>query len=431
MQRRVPAPMTTPPPGYPPPQGPPGYPPPGFQPPAPGYGPPLGYPAPGYPPPGYPPPGATPSWYPPPGYPPPGPPPSGYPPPGYPAPGYPPQGYPHQGYPPPELRPGIIPLRPLTLSELFNGSIAYIRRSPKATLGLSTIVIVATQLLALALQLIPLMLLGRMSLLQGSAGDVAAAVLVQVPALLTTALAGILLNGMLTVVVGRAVFGASITISQAWQRIRGRLGALIGLALLEMLAVLALIAVLAGVIAGLAAVDTTLAVVIGIPLALAAVVGLTYIWVKLTFAPVAIILERRPMVASIRRSFALVRGDFWRVFGILLLTGILVSIIAGALGFPFEFAGSMITGLSSTTDLLVLGAVLSAVGAAIGRIVTTPFAAGVTVLLYTDRRMRAEAFDLVLRTGADMLHYADNSPATIPEAPPYTDPTDLLWLTRQ
>ena len=44
--------------------------------------------------------------------------------------------------------------------------------------------------------------------------------------------------------------------------------------------------------------------------------------------------------------------------------------------------------------------VLFSVGGAIGQIVTGPFSAGVIVLQYTDRRIRSEAFDLVLKTGA-------------------------------
>jgi hypothetical protein len=63
---------------------------------------------------------------------------------------------------------------------------------------------------------------------------------------------------------------------------------------------------------------------------------------------------------------------------------------------------------------------VSAVGSAIGRIITAPFGAGVVVLLYTDCRIRAEAFDLVLQTGAA-------------GGPAYTRPaasTDYLWLTR-
>ena len=53
----------------------------------------------------------------------------------------------------------------------------------------------------------------------------------------------------------------------------------------------------------------------------------------------------------------------------------------------------------------------------IGQILVLPFVAGVTVLLYTDRRIRAEAFDLVLRTGAA-------------GGQQYGASTDGLWLTQ-
>ena len=49
-----------------------------------------------------------------------------------------------------------------------------------------------------------------------------------------------LLSGMLTVIVGRAVFGSPITIGETWAKIRGRLLPLLGLALLEAAAVAAL-----------------------------------------------------------------------------------------------------------------------------------------------------------------------------------------------
>ena len=59
----------------------------------------------------------------------------------------------------------------------------------------------------------------------------------------------------------------------------------------------------------------------------------------------------------------------------------------------------MLMGSESTTTTLI-ALVLVAVGGAVGQIITAPFSAGVVVLLYTDRRIRAEAFDLVLQTGA-------------------------------
>ena len=75
-------------------------------------------------------------------------PPPGYPPPGYPPPGYAPPGYaPAAGYAAWPLKPGVIPLRPLSLSDIFNGAVAYVRANPKASLGLTTVVVVAAQIL--------------------------------------------------------------------------------------------------------------------------------------------------------------------------------------------------------------------------------------------------------------------------------------------
>jgi fluoride ion exporter CrcB/FEX len=84
---------------------------------------------------------------------------------------------------------------------------------------------------------------------------------------------------------------------------------------------------------------------------------------------------------------------------------------------PFSIAAQFILALNTSVLDLLIGITVASIGAAIGEIVTAPFNAGVIVLLYTDRRMRAEAFDLVLQTGAAGGPYATAS-------------TDNLWLTR-
>jgi hypothetical protein len=398
----------------------------------------AGPPTPGYPPPGYPPPGyqghPTPPYqgYPPPGaYPPPGYPPPGYPPPGYGAPGgYPPPGYPPPGYPPPgygaplALKPGVIALRPLTLSDIFNGAVAYIRANPKATLGLTTVVVVAAQLLALALSVGPFAVTGRLQptlngqevstglLIGSSASSIAGAA--------ATWLSSILLSGMLTVVVGRAIFGASITVKEAWQRLRPRLWALIGFAVLQVLGAVVLVTIGVLIIAGVAvAANGTAAAVVGVPLVIALAVGMIYLATMLMFTPSLIVLERLRIFPAIARSFKLVRNDFWRVFGIWLLAMIVTSVVAGAVSVPFSLGGQILLTAASSTMALLFALVLLSVGSAIGQIITAPFSAGVVVLLYTDRRIRAEAFDMVLQTGAWLG----------PGAPP--DSTDHLWLTRQ
>jgi hypothetical protein len=381
---------------------------------------PAGPPPPGYPPPGYYPPPSY-QGYPPPGYPPPGYPPPGYPPPGYPPPGYAPPWYP-QG-PPPALKPGVIPLRPLGLSDIFNGAIAYVRMNPKATLGLTTAVVVVAQLIALVMQIGPLAATGGLTSVS-EGGDVSDTALIgsslsSLASVATTGLATIVLSGLLTVVVGRAVFGAHITIGEAWQRARGRLLALIGFVVLEFFGAVILIVVVVGVlVATISAVNGGAAFVIGAPLVVALVVALVYLGVKLSFAPTLIVLERLDIVSAVRRSFALVKNDFWRVFGIIALGQLVSGIIAGAVSVPFSFGGQLllVMGSGSMTGAII-GLILMAIGGAIGQIITSPFNAGVVVLLYTDRRMRAEAFDLVLQSGA----------ATPPGTP--ADSTDHLWLT--
>ncbi len=171
-------------------------------------------------PPGYPPPGYPPSGYPPPGY---------YAPPGYPAPAYPGYGSPYgtpgygpAGYPPPApqaLKPGVVPLRPLTLSDIFNGAVSFIRLNPKATLGMTVVVVVVAQVIALLIQLIPMSSVGLLdpsnyNISQGepvTGSEMLTLLLTGLPASITTIVAAIVLSGLLTVVVGRSVFGAKIT----------------------------------------------------------------------------------------------------------------------------------------------------------------------------------------------------------------------------
>jgi hypothetical protein len=317
------------------------------------------------------------------------------------------------------IKPGVIPLRPLSLSDIFNGAVGYIRANPKATLGLTTVVVLITQILSLLLQVGPLAFTGRVGATTGQElttpivlGSIASAA----AGGLATALAAILLSGMLTVVVGRAVFGSKITVGEAWERVRGRLLALIGLSALEVLAVVVLVGAAAAAIAGiLFAANTGVAVVIGIPLVLALIAALAYLFTALAFAPVAIVLERKPVWDSISRSFALVRNHFWRVLGIRLLAGVVATVVAGAVSVPFSIAGQLVMFDADTAGPFILATAITSVGSAIGQIVTAPFTAGVVVLLYTDTRIRAEAFDLVLQTGA--------------AGPAAGASTDNLWLT--
>ena len=345
--------------------------------------------------------------------------PQGYPPPGY---GYgygPPSGYPPLA-PPPALKPGVIPLRPLTLTEIFNASITYVRTNPKATLGLTIIVVVIGQVLTLLMQIGPLASSGALSGMSGAGADeisdsaIVSLLVSSLASIITTLLAGIVLSGLLTVVVGRAVFGSTIGIGEAWRRVRGRLLPLLAMAAIELVGAAVLIAIAIGiaVAVGLILGDAA-AFVVGGLLALGMTALLVYLYTMLSFAPTLIVLERIGLRAAITRSFALVKTGFWRVLGIRLLAVVVAGLVSSAMTAPFSFVGQIMLTLGETTATTVIAIVLISLGGAIGEIITAPFSAGVVVLLYADRRIRAEAFDLVLQTGA-MAPVAS---------------TDDLWLT--
>lgn len=311
----------------------------------------------------------------------------------------------------------VIPLRPLSLTDIFNGSLAYVRTNPKATLGLATVVVLASQIVTLALQIGPLSALGEFDpTLQGetpSSGTIAVFAVGVFVGIVVTTLASLLLSGMLTVVIGRSVFGGTITIGEAWRRLRGRLPALIGLTVLQALALVVVVGVVAVVIVGAGALGGGLAAfAIGMPIVLLTLVGVLYVSTILLFAPAVIVLEHLGIVDAVKRSFTLVNKDFWRVFGIWVLATIVAGVMAWGVGAPFNVAGQIMTMVADGPTVPAL--ILTAVGGAIGQIVTAPFSAGVVVLLYADRRFRAEAFDLMLQTGAG--------------APVET--TDQLWLPR-
>lgn len=329
--------------------------------------------------------------------------PAGYPP----YPGYPP---PHPGYLPPTggpavWKPGVIPLRPLSLSDIFNGAVNYVRANPLATLGLTTLIVVLTSILDLALEL------GRPTL-----GENAGLVAGFLSSAVVTALATILLSGMLTVVVARAVLGSEITIGEAWRKVRGRLPSLIALSLLEILAVALLVAGVALVVVGVAGTaGGVTAALIGVPLALTTLLAIGYLFTVLSFAPVAVVLERKPVLASVRRSFALVRNRFWRILGTRLLATLVAIMVSAAVLVPFVVIGGVLSMDHGSGGTDAVSTLLGTVGQAIGQIITAPFTAGVVVLLYVDARIRSEAFDLLLQTGAS------------PGLP--TAQHDALWLT--
>ena len=105
----------------------------------------------------------------------------------------------------------------------------------------------------------------------------------------------------------------------------------------------------------------------------------------------AVVVEGGRAASALGRSFALIRGSWWRIFGITLVLG-LVAIGLSILVNPF-------IALSTGADLdpsTGLGAAVNEVAALIVVTITTPvlFIAG--TLLYYDMRVRREKYDLAM-----------------------------------
>lgn len=335
-------------------------------------------------------------------------------------------GFPHRtgGWQPPP-KPGVVPLRPLGLGELIDGSVQTMRQNPRVMFGLSAVVMAVAVVLSTLL-----LLLGLPRLVTGleSSGDTlsteqiastasAGIIAVLVPAVLQS-FAVVVLTGVLILAVSDAVLGRRPGVGEVVRRARGRIVALIGLSLLTgFILLLALLLLLApGTIllttGGSAWIGGTM---LGLGFVAAVVVGV-WLWVRFAFAAPALLLEELGVVPALRRSWRLGLGSWWRMFGILLLTAIIAGFANGLLAVPFSVLGGVIGALltsGSDGSALTGEAISSAVGG-LGTIlattVTAPFSAAVTALLYIDLRMRREGLDVVLARAAA-------EPAPPPTAP--------------
>lgn len=294
------------------------------------------------------------------------------------------------------VKPGVIPLRPLGVGEILDGAFSTIRSRPAMMLGFAAVIVIITQLIVVALTY-PLLddvnqVANDPNLTDSELIDAGLAGLaVSGITLAVTIVYRVLLSGFVTVVVGTAVLGQSIGFAAVWERVRPRLLSLLGMTLIYP-------AVLVGVsvvLVMLAVVAAPLAVLLG----LAVVVVGIWLLVMFSLATPALMLENAGVGQAFGRSRLLTRDSWWRIFGITLLAWVITFIIALIITLPFEiFGGGFNNGFATAptgTYLLV-----STIGIIIASTVTEPFIAAVTVLLYTDQRMRREGLDIMLARAA-------------------------------
>jgi len=321
------------------------------------------------------------------------------------------QGMPYAPAPPPpqftEPQPGVVPLRPLTLGDMFAGAWRAIWHNPAVMIGLSLLIIVIANIVG-ALLGWPLM--GPMTSWVNESIDQARTI--PDPAIqgalqnfvfdarntstlfgtgITSTLVTPIVSGVLAVAVSQAVLGNRISMGDTWRRVASRIGALIGWAILSAIAAALLVVIgtlaIAGITLLLANLSEAFAAAVAVLLVIALVVVIIWLSIRLLFVPVAIVVEQATIRQALRRSWELTRHHFWRIFGIYLLTSLLMGIITSLISIPFSAISAAIAlgGGGGIGSLL-----LSLLTNIISSLVTLGFTAGVMTLLYIDSRIRSE-----------------------------------------
>ncbi|MDN3249827.1 hypothetical protein J2S54_004264 [Streptomyces sp. DSM 42143] len=317
------------------------------------------------------------------------------------------------GGPPPAAKPGVIPLRPLGVGEILDGAVSTMRTYWRTVLGISLTVAVFTEIIVVLLQGLVLDDVGSEALNDPDAtlselGDAMADTTINSGVIFLISLIGtVLATALLTTVTSRAVLGRSVTIGEAWRDARPQVARLFGLIVLLLLIVAGIVTV--GMAPGLivaAAGGGGAGVALAVLGMLASGVVAVWLMVRFSLASPALMLEKQGIKKAMGRSTKLVRGSWWRVFGIQLLATIIANVVASIIVIPFAFLAAALSGggvggfLEGTGGLGWTFLIVSGIGSVIGSMITFPITAGVTVLLYIDQRIRREALDLELARAA-------------------------------
>ncbi|MEO9176653.1 MAG: hypothetical protein ABI317_14155 [Gaiellales bacterium] len=147
------------------------------------------------------------------------------------------------------------------------------------------------------------------------------------------------------------------------------------------------------------------------------------VWLFISWAialPV-LLTENARGTKALRRSFRLVKGRWWATFGALVLAYILSAVVGGGIAALLSAASLSGSGHSTLVDI-----VLRVVSGSISSLLTVPFAAALTVVIYLDLRVRKEGFDVQLLAAQIGLE-----PGAVPVVPaPPSGPVGPLGESR-
>lgn len=284
-------------------------------------------------------------------------------------------------------QPGVIPLRPLSLGDLFEGTFRTIRSNPGVLFGFSFAI---QAVVAIAVSFLSYVVFSRFmtsfddprlrgDMLETLAAQLSSEIFSYGALVVTSFIAGIFLVGIMSSAVSEAVLGRRLTLGEAWMKFRPRFWSLLGVTVVTsviLTTIAAVIILLTLFIFGMLALNASggneagyaviflLLMMVGF---ISTGVAIYAVQTKLLYAPIVAVLEEKGVWQSLVRSWTLTHGCFWKTVGRLLLIGILTSIItsliSGATGIlagiasivmPFDVMQSLIMGLSVLSSGLVI-----------------------------------------------------------------------------
>ena len=265
-----------------------------------------------------------------------------------------------------------LDLRPLSLGEILDRTFTVYRRHFVLFVGIAAI----PQLLVLAFQLAQVFLVSapvrtappavqELQASGASGGLVALGGLFAVVGVIVYLVAILLSNGATVFAVSDLYLGRSITIGEALRRMRGELWALLGVLMLNGLAVMA---------------GFFLLIIPGI-----------FVMCRLAVSVPAALLEDLGPRTALERSYGLTKGFAGRAFLIYLLYFVLIIAASGLFQWPFIYGLAL---SKNDPGMIRLWTAFMQVGGFVAGILVTPVFTIATALFYYDLRVRKEAFDL-------------------------------------
>ncbi|MFE1289068.1 oxidoreductase [Streptomyces sp. NPDC058751] len=332
--------------------------------------------------------------------------------------------------PPPPPKPGVIPLAPLGADHILGGAFVTMRRYAKPLFGIAFAGIAALAALNLGLlyaaYLSTKTQLDRMTAAPRSIdwADLRTVLIVfgtvWIVGMLVSLVASSFVQASSAATLHDAVLGRRAPVGAVWRRAWSRTPSVLGVTLLMGLVVALPMVVLFVVFGMLLATVASRAPLVAFslfPLVALLVIPLAvWLFVRFSFAPAAAVLEGASPVTAMRRSARLVRGAWWRTFGILLLGGLITLIVSIVVDLPLQMAVSAPRpyDLSSAQEPASVTQIYAQLLPAVGRSLVFSTIANVFVqlfalvfiplvssLLYIDQRIRREGLaDVLLRASA-------------------------------